>query len=688
MQGNPYKIENAFFYPNPDQRKAIYELLDRLGQVPKILTKVNNNAIQIQQNKQNIANNLQKIKKNSNSQYSPALNLSRINQDQFEWLRWERNNNLYTRYPNGGLGLLIDGNYGQLEGTVLTNVTSNVAFIDCSQYDDGYIIFIRFDEDDCLVYNEPGLKTGAGAITHDPNYNPYGGNGYGQNYIPAQVNLSTRKNAEDVEVFNEGDILVLQLDEGAFTWHEIGRNKREMTADQITSTPYQVKGESFVSVDTSSSGGAVDIDIHPKDKTEGRELTIVDDGDNASSNNITFTETDGSTTYTIYTIDLDGGYVQLRYDGSQWHIVSEYQDTSTGGVNFEDVDPNLEVIQSNVYLANMSPTRNFVLFKWTDDSVIQGINPGSYNAGDIVRVKFERDSSAPSNSTCNLAVVSSGNFQLKGQGFTAYDSVTSKPSKFDFGYPVESGTEFVFIFDGNYFREVAKYDETGNVIYDAQLIGIKRLSFRVDQINSNQIDGSNTPAQSYIESGEGFSILDYTINSDMDGIRGPYQDGAIVTVRFSQRTLVHNDIGPYPGKIFLTAGHDMIFSGQAQLTLQYYASNDHWREIGHTRTNHTATIDGNTPVNNGNTKYLTKGEHTFYVDTANTSGDAYIAISQPDITEGKTIRIKDIGNNAGSSHIVVELDNGNDVEFASSYSMTNNGESLTLTCDGNNYYVV
>lgn len=87
-----------------------------------------------------------------------------------------------------------------------------------------------------------------------------------------------------------------------------------------TDSPYTTQGESHIYVDTSSA--AVTVTLATADAVDGREVRIVDTGGNAATNAITV-NTEGAETLnpggaSSFTLDVDGDYVDLFSDGSNW----------------------------------------------------------------------------------------------------------------------------------------------------------------------------------------------------------------------------------------------------------------------------------------------------------------------------------------------------------------------------------
>lgn len=92
------------------------------------------------------------------------------------------------------------------------------------------------------------------------------------------------------------------------------------TSIDDTDSPYTTQGEQYIEVDTSN--GAVTITLASADAVNGREIRIIDTGENASTNNITI-NTEGSEninpgTNSSITLTLDGTYVDLFSFGTNW----------------------------------------------------------------------------------------------------------------------------------------------------------------------------------------------------------------------------------------------------------------------------------------------------------------------------------------------------------------------------------
>lgn len=109
-----------------------------------------------------------------------------------------------------------------------------------------------------------------------------------------------------------------------------------------TDSPYTTSGEDRIYVDTSN--GTVTITLASADVQDGKEVRIIDVGENASSNNITI-NTEGSENInpgsnSSITLTVDGTYVDLFSDGSNWFSdrADEKQSITTDDVDIGSND--------------------------------------------------------------------------------------------------------------------------------------------------------------------------------------------------------------------------------------------------------------------------------------------------------------------------------------------------------------
>jgi hypothetical protein len=131
-----------------------------------------------------------------------------------------------------------------------------------------------------------------------------------------------------------------------------------------TDSPYTTQDEQYIYVDTSS--GSVTVTLASADVENGREIRIVDTGTNAGTNSITI-NTEGSETInpganSSITLTVDGTYVDLFSDGSNWFSdrASEKQTVSTDKIattlTLQDVTSNrsLESQETNTSGSDIS----------------------------------------------------------------------------------------------------------------------------------------------------------------------------------------------------------------------------------------------------------------------------------------------------------------------------------------------
>jgi hypothetical protein len=112
-----------------------------------------------------------------------------------------------------------------------------------------------------------------------------------------------------------------------------------------TDSPYLTNGEQYIYVDTTD--GPVTIQLASSDTVDGAEIRIIDTGESASANPITIqtegTENINPGSNSSITLTVDGTYVDLFSDGSNWFSdravektsgqISGLQSLSTGDVN-------------------------------------------------------------------------------------------------------------------------------------------------------------------------------------------------------------------------------------------------------------------------------------------------------------------------------------------------------------------
>ena len=154
-----------------------------------------------------------------------------------------------------------------------------------------------------------------------------------------------------------------------------GSLNRDVTSIDDTDSPYTTSGDDILLVDTSS--GAVTVTLSTADATADPESTlrIYDSGENASSNNITV-NTEGSEninpgTLSSVTLSVDGTWIDLQSDGSNWfadlapQVNDLVTDTLTTNTSLTDANSNtiadftgerLSVDGSNVLNANNEVT--------------------------------------------------------------------------------------------------------------------------------------------------------------------------------------------------------------------------------------------------------------------------------------------------------------------------------------------
>lgn len=151
----------------------------------------------------------------------------------------------------------------------------------------------------------------------------------------AQVGLSATPVASHLSsIANNGSAISVgdTLSPDAASTHDLGSSSnpwRGVFSDAVTwnvssindtDSPYTTSGESVIYVDTSSA--AVTVTLATADAVDGREVRIVDTGGNAATNAITV-NTEGAETLnpggaSSFTLDVDGDYVDLFSDGSNW----------------------------------------------------------------------------------------------------------------------------------------------------------------------------------------------------------------------------------------------------------------------------------------------------------------------------------------------------------------------------------
>ncbi|UBF23386.1 hypothetical protein HATV-3_gp36 [Haloarcula tailed virus 3] len=95
-------------------------------------------------------------------------------------------------------------------------------------------------------------------------------------------------------------------------------------------SPYLTSGEQYIYVD--SSTGAVTVTLASNDAVDGREIRIIDTGESASTNTITIqtegTENINPGSNSSITLTVDGTYVDLFSDGSNWFSDRAVEKTS------------------------------------------------------------------------------------------------------------------------------------------------------------------------------------------------------------------------------------------------------------------------------------------------------------------------------------------------------------------------
>lgn len=642
MRGNPLKIGQATFFPNIEQKKEILELLGRLGQIPT------NYSSQIQQNTTNISQNLQRIK---NKKVSTPLDLSRLDQDQFEWLRFNRNGLVkhdinygdYTRNT-----FLLTDDREELHGTIIENIDFDVDQIDSGLYDDGFIIFLYFNADGVKVANDLGYN---GHVVSSP-FGAYAAN----------IDLADCKNEDEKVIFNKNDYLMLQYDEPARIWREIGRNRATPTAKNVTGT-YVTSQDESITADTSS--GAVTIRINNHDYVESHQLIIADTTANASTNNITVKDDNTGTTLT--TISKDDGYLILYCDGSNFYTVSELQDTSSGTstIEFIDVLPQQNTISIGGIFGTAGPIEtNFMVISGTSDLTITDFERSYMNPGSLLRVKFSYNGA----SEMNIYSSSSTGILLQGNDYFSVNNTNQ--------YTVEDGEEKLFIFNGTQFRELVSDNQT---LYGHRIIGVSTISFWRNALNQAGMGSSNGVNQIQNLSRSLVEVTG-TVGS-IDPTAADYPDGAVVTIQFGGRSRVNHNAGSVSGKILLDASADTLFFSRDQLTLMYHAGNDEFREIGRKRTSKRETFDGSSgsPV-------MTNGEDIIYGDTNSQSFD--IEIIPDDEFEGRKITVIDTGGNAGTNAIGINTGSTASISGSAGFTINTNYNSVTILFDGTNWNII
>jgi len=143
----------------------------------------------------------------------------------------------------------------------------------------------------------------------------------------------------------------------------------EDTQIDDTDSPHTTTGEQVILVDTSS--GAVTVTLASDDLQGGKEIRIVDSGENASSNAITI-NTEGSAninpgTHNSITLTVDGTYVDLWTDGTNWFTdrAAEKESLTTDEVTTDEVTTSrffiggnaVPTVKSNqqIIISNSSP---------------------------------------------------------------------------------------------------------------------------------------------------------------------------------------------------------------------------------------------------------------------------------------------------------------------------------------------
>lgn len=132
------------------------------------------------------------------------------------------------------------------------------------------------------------------------------------------VNINT--SGSDPAGSGETSLKIGEVDTSADTTTELNRGPAMIGGAVSISAAYTTNGETVVFVDTSSS--AVTVTLATADATLGKEIRVVDMGNNAGTNAITI-DTEGSATFipggaSSITITTDGAYVDLQSDGTDW----------------------------------------------------------------------------------------------------------------------------------------------------------------------------------------------------------------------------------------------------------------------------------------------------------------------------------------------------------------------------------
>jgi hypothetical protein len=630
-----YKLENAQFSLDLDQVKAVNKILKRLGQIPTSYP-------QIQKNKQNISQNLQRIK---NKKVSTPLDLSKLNQDQFEWLRFNRNSNIKAdisyQNPSGydrNVNLLTDTK-SELHGTIIEGVDFDFGQIDSGGYDDGFIIFVYFSADGCRVANDLGNNAHL-------QWTPWGA-------YPANVDLNGVHHLDDRVVFNQGDILVLQYDEPDQIWREITRHRDKPTAKNISGT-FTTTQEETITVD--SSAGNTEIRIDEKDYIEDYQIIIADAAGNASNNQITVL--DDKTGNDIEEITQNNGYLILLCDGNTFYRASELQ-SAQGATSFIDIAPDQETITVSGSFITVSPiSSSFLVLDASASAQIVDFDRTNFTAGSLLRVKFNKNG----NDFTVYSSTSTG-ILLQGNEYLAVNGGNE--------YPVRDGEEKLFIFNGSQWRELTSDNRT---LIGGRVVGAELISFWRNPLNQAAIGSSNGVGQiqnlerSLAEVTGTFGAIDPSVNG--------FVDGSIVTIQFGGRSRVNHNEGTLNGKIFLDGSKDALFFQRDQLTLMYYGPNKHFREIGRTQTEKRVVFDGSS----GST-VDTDGESVIYADSTNQSFN--VNITSQDEIEGRVIRVIDTGGNSASNAIGIQ--SNSNIDGSTQISITTNYGSKALIFNGTNW---
>lgn len=160
-------------------------------------------------------------------------------------------------------------------------------------------------------------------------------------------------------------------------------------AAKTVSSATTTSDEEVIGVDTSSS--AITITLASADAYLGKEIVIFDTGDNASSNNITV-DTESSETIdpggaSSKTITVDGGFMRLYSDGTNWYAEGRAIDAETISTD-SIVSP--EIGRRTTEISDSSPPTELTL---PDAEVveIQLDRTQAVNNGDSLELEFSKD---------------------------------------------------------------------------------------------------------------------------------------------------------------------------------------------------------------------------------------------------------------------------------------------------------